>query len=166
MRFGLLPLRLRCLIAAKSVAAVAVMVWFWTRALPADLTMLALLTLFGAATGIWKVDAQVRAARITVTFTVSYFALLLLGPAGALLVALVGVLGGCLVHYDENGRVRLGRTPLYRLIYNLANVIVSIAATASVYQFLGGTYQRIDIYSDAVPIIASTRRRSCASWPR
>src|SRR5207253_7426165 len=86
------PARFRLLFYAKAAAALAAAGWLWSVAPPTRWPLLAFLTLCGLVAGACKVDACVKGARITMGFTVTFFALLLLGTAAALLVGQLGML--------------------------------------------------------------------------
>lgn len=72
-----------------------------------------------------------RSARVSVSFSIYMAALILFGPAVAALSAVVGAL---------NWPDLRERLPLYKLAFNGAQIVVSIAAASGVYHLLGGVY--------------------------
>src|SRR5688500_14278087 len=101
MRFKDLTLRMRVLIAAQAAAAVIAAYWLWTPIAPKDWGLLAFLSVCCALGGVCKVDVNVRLGRLTLGFTVAYFALLLLGVSAALVVGLIGTLSGLVFNLKE-----------------------------------------------------------------
>src|SRR5437764_1081934 len=89
------PARLRALIIGKTALAVVALVWLSVTAPPTRWSLLFLLLGVGLVAGICKVDANVRDVRITMSFTISFFAFLLLGTTEALMVNVLGILASC-----------------------------------------------------------------------
>jgi len=140
----------------QCLAAIAAGLRCWQMPEPASWTLLGWLMLSVAVAGIYKVDANVRSARITMAFTVTYLSFLLLGTSAAILVGLVGTISSFVVQV-EGGRRRWSprRLLTHQPLYNSANCLLSVAVMGLTYRALGGEFGELRVLEMAVPIIVS-----------
>jgi diguanylate cyclase (GGDEF)-like protein/putative nucleotidyltransferase with HDIG domain len=85
-----------------------------------------------------KVDLPVGVGSscISLSYAVDFTALLLLGPAPAALIAMASAWAQCTFRMKQ-------RNPAYKTIFSMACLVVTVAASASVYEALGGAYGRL-----------------------
>jgi diguanylate cyclase (GGDEF)-like protein/putative nucleotidyltransferase with HDIG domain len=85
-----------------------------------------------------KVDLPigVGSSCISLSYAVDFTALLLLGPAPAALIAVASAWTQCSFRMKQ-------RNPAYKTIFSMACLAVTVAATARVYEALGGTYGQL-----------------------
>jgi len=85
-----------------------------------------------------KVDLPigVGSSCISLSYAVDFTALLLLGPAPTVLIASASAWSQCTFRMKQ-------RNPAYKTIFSMACLAVTVAATARVYSFLGGTYGQL-----------------------
>ncbi len=156
MRFRDLPLRLQILILLKTAAAGLWWAWVWSTAPPANWGMLCLLAACCMVGSIFKVDAQVPGARITMGFIVTYFSFLLLGTSAAMAVSVAGTVAAFTFKMEDPARRFTPRRLLsYRTLYNCANGVIAIGLMGLVYEALGGRFGILHWQSVAVPVLAS-----------
>lgn len=150
-----LPLRLRALILVQGVVALALLAWQLGAFPPGRWELLGLLALCGAVGGAFKVEAPLPKGGITLGFTVTYLAFLLLGTSAALLVGLAGATSACCVRVERDPfRLRLRTLLDFRTLYNLSNCVISIGVLAGVFHALGGVPGLL--YPEmALPVLAS-----------
>ena len=82
-----------------------------------------------------KVDMPlgVGSSCISLSYAVDFTALLLLGPAPAMLIAISSAWSQC--------TFRMGaRNPAYKTLFSMATLVISVAAAGTMYTSLGGTY--------------------------
>src|SRR5580704_12881296 len=75
-------------------------------------------------------------ATLSVAFVIDFASLLLFGPPLAILISASGVLMQSTVKVAH-------RNPLYRTLFNVATLIVTVQAAGFVYNSLGGTAGRV-----------------------
>ena len=82
-----------------------------------------------------KVDMPLGAGSscISLSYAVDFTALLLLGPAPAMLIAVTSGWSQCTFRMSE-------RNPAYKTLFSMATLAVSVAAAGATYTSLGGTY--------------------------
>jgi diguanylate cyclase (GGDEF)-like protein/putative nucleotidyltransferase with HDIG domain len=73
---------------------------------------------------------------ISLSFAVDFTALLLLGPAPAMLIAVTSGWSQCTFRMGE-------RNPAYKTLFSMATLAVSVAAAAAMYTAVGGTYGQL-----------------------
>jgi diguanylate cyclase (GGDEF)-like protein/putative nucleotidyltransferase with HDIG domain len=85
-----------------------------------------------------KVDLPVGVGSscISLSYAVDFTALLLLGPAPTVLIAIASGWTQCTFRMKQ-------RNPAYKTIFSMACLAVTVASTASVYSALGGTYGQL-----------------------
>jgi diguanylate cyclase (GGDEF)-like protein/putative nucleotidyltransferase with HDIG domain len=70
---------------------------------------------------------------ISLSYVVDFTALLLLGPAPTMLIAISSAWSQCTFRMSE-------RNPAYKTLFSMATLVVSVAAAGTTYTSLGGTY--------------------------
>ena len=82
-----------------------------------------------------KVDMPLGAGSscISLSYAVDFTALLLLGPAPTMLIAVSSAWSQCTFRMSE-------RNPAYKTLFSMATLVVSVAAAGATYTSLGGTY--------------------------
>ena len=82
-----------------------------------------------------KVDMPLGAGGscISLSYVVDFTALLLFGPGPAMLIAVTSGWSQCTMRMQE-------RNPVYKTLFSMATLAVSVAAAGATYTWLGGTY--------------------------
>jgi diguanylate cyclase (GGDEF)-like protein/putative nucleotidyltransferase with HDIG domain len=82
-----------------------------------------------------KVDLPIGVGTscISLSYAVDFTALLLLGPAPTMLIAVPSVLAQCTLRMNQ-------RNPAYKTLFSMATVVISVAAAGATYTWFGGTY--------------------------
>jgi diguanylate cyclase (GGDEF)-like protein/putative nucleotidyltransferase with HDIG domain len=82
-----------------------------------------------------KVDMPLGAGSscISLSYAVDFTALLLLGPAPTMLIAISSAWSQCTFRMSE-------RNPVYKTLFSMATLVVSVAAAGATYTSLGGSY--------------------------
>jgi diguanylate cyclase (GGDEF)-like protein/putative nucleotidyltransferase with HDIG domain len=82
-----------------------------------------------------KVDMPLGAGSscISLSYAVDFTALLLLGPAPTMLIAISSAWSQCTFRMSEPN-------PAYKTLFSMATLVVSVAAAGATYTFLGGSY--------------------------
>ncbi len=139
MRFEELPSRLRGWIIVQSLLAMATAYWLWSAAPVEDWRLLTFLTLTGVLAGACKVAPSHSNARVSLIFTITVFALLVLGPAAASLVGVAGVVGSLTLRHRNDRWCFLPLKALtHQSLFNLANVVIAVGGMGWAYRAFGG----------------------------
>jgi diguanylate cyclase (GGDEF)-like protein/putative nucleotidyltransferase with HDIG domain len=82
-----------------------------------------------------KVDLPIGVGTscISLSYAVDFTALLLLGPAPTMLIAVPSVLAQCTLRMNQPN-------PAYKTLFSMATVVISVAAAGATYTWFGGTY--------------------------
>jgi hypothetical protein len=141
------PLALRLLVAAVFLAGVAAMVTLPESGGEPDRSTLFLLIAVSALAGMWPVRVGPLRVQLTATHPVVMCALVVAGPSAAVLTAMTGLASTVLRRH----RTHLSR----RLPFNIGAVAVSVAASAWVFEALGGGAAR-GLESTLWPLLGAT----------
>jgi len=97
--------------------------------------LFAALLVLSVITSALKVDMPlgVGSSCISLSYVVDFTALLLLGPAPTMLIAISSAWSQCTFRMNE-------RNPAYKTLFSMAALVVSVAAAGTSYTSLGGTY--------------------------
>src|SRR5262245_41695757 len=92
------------------------------------------LLLLSSITSVFKVNLPLarRSSTMSVSYAVDFASLLLLGPNETMVVAAVSAFSQCTFRIKE-------RNPLYRTLFSMACLIVTVQAAGAVYLWLGGS---------------------------
>src|SRR5690242_5803984 len=136
------------------------------------------LLLLSSITSVFKVNLPLarRSSTMSVSYAVDFASLLLLGPNETMVVATVSAFSQCTFRIKE-------RNPLYRTLFSMACLIVTVQAAGGVYLWLGGvpgvlyldslgkplvgaatTYFLINTATIATAIALSTRQSVVKVW--
>ena len=110
-----------------------------------------LLLVTACLTAAWKVNLPIPLASgstLSVSCAAKVMALLLLGPAHAVVIAVAGALAQCTYRVKQ-------RYPLYRTVFSMTAEAVTMAATGLVYVTLGGSTGPFDILQLARPLVGA-----------
>jgi diguanylate cyclase (GGDEF)-like protein/putative nucleotidyltransferase with HDIG domain len=100
--------------------------------------LFATLLVLSVLTSALKVDMPMGAGTscISLSFVVDFAALLLFGPGPTMLIAVTSGWSQCTLRMQE-------RNPIYKTLFSMATLAVSVAAAGATYTWLGGTYGRL-----------------------
>ncbi|PYR18984.1 MAG: hypothetical protein DMF98_25115 [Acidobacteria bacterium] len=117
------------------------------------LLFMALLVLSSASAAL-KVHLPLTASKSTmsVSYAVDFASLLLLGPHETMLVAAGSALSQC----TQN---RKDPNPLYRTLFSIASLVITIQTAGLVFAALGGTRMDMSLAAIARPLIGRSRCR-------
>lgn len=128
----------------------------WSLPARDDFLTVAVLFVCAVVAGACKVEANVRGARITMCFAVTYFTFLLLGTSAAILVSAGGTLASMVFRVQEGRRsLQIHHMLSHRALYNCASCVLATAVMSLVYVHLGGTFGSMGVETRALPILAS-----------
>ena len=132
--FGL-PRIAQLYVAAVGVAGACALAARFPYTSPDSTLFVVLLVVASCLTSAWKVNLPIpvtNGSTLSVSHATDLTALLLLGPAPAMIVALAGVWSQCTFKVKE-------RYPLHRTAFSMAAIAITMWATGWVYTSLGGT---------------------------
>jgi diguanylate cyclase (GGDEF)-like protein len=144
-----LPLEARvyvCLVIG--LAAVVLGAFFPLHVLSNPLMVLGLMAM-SAGTSLFKVKLPLggSAATVSMSYAVDFASLLLLGPNETMLVAAVGTWTQCTFRTKERAA--------YRVLFNIASVVVTVQAAGVIYIALGGVPGHFEPWSGATPLVGA-----------
>jgi len=128
-----LPLPARIFVCAViTVGAILLAVFFPFRTFYSPGLFLTLLTL-SSLTSVFKVTLPLArsGSTMSVSYTVDFASLLLLGPHETMLVAAASAWSQCTFRIKE-------RNPLYRTLFSMGCLVVTVQAAGAIYGYLGG----------------------------
>jgi diguanylate cyclase (GGDEF)-like protein/putative nucleotidyltransferase with HDIG domain len=127
-----LPIAARLYVAAVLAAGAVVLVTFAPRSLP-NLGLLAVLLVFSSIASAFKVELPLATSGSTmsVSYAVDFASLLLLGANPTMFVAATSAWSQCTFKVEK-------RAPLYRTLFSMASLVLTVKATGLVYAWLGG----------------------------
>jgi diguanylate cyclase (GGDEF)-like protein/putative nucleotidyltransferase with HDIG domain len=127
-----LPLPARLYVATVLAAGAIVLALYAPRSIDQPGLFLALLVISSAASA-FKVSLPLATSGSTmsVSYAVDFASLLLLGADGTMLVAATSAWSQCTFRVDK-------RAPLYRTLFSMASLVLTVKATGVVYAWLGG----------------------------
>ena len=145
-----LPLAARLFVIAVIGLASAVLIARVPSAAPPSLAMFALLALASSlASGLkLRLPLGSSASNLSVSYTIDFAALLLLGPDPTMFVAGLSAL--------TQSTIRIARrNPLYRVLFNVAALILTVQMTGWAFHALGGQRAIFDLEVLAKPLVAA-----------
>src|SRR5262245_20350351 len=128
-----LPLTARFFVGAVLTAGALVLVIFGPHSIANPWLFTALLALSSLASA-FKVSLPLASSGSTmsVSYAVDFAALLLLGPDQTMLVAAASAWSQCTLRTES-------RTPVYRTLFSMASLVLTVKAAGLAYGWLGGT---------------------------
>ena len=128
-----LPPRARWYIVSVIVLAGMVFVVFLPRAHFAPVLQLLVFVLLSSLTAAFKVHFPIAGgSNMSVSYVVDIAALILRGPHATMIV-------GALSGWSQSTLNARGRNPIYRTLFNMACLVLTVQAAGQVFQWLGGT---------------------------
>jgi diguanylate cyclase (GGDEF)-like protein/putative nucleotidyltransferase with HDIG domain len=173
-----LPVAARVYVCTIIGVGAVLLVKFLPGANTSKLPLFFLLLLLSSITSVFKVNLPLarRSSTMSVSYAVDFASLLLLGPNETMVVATVSAFSQCTFRIKE-------RNPLYRTLFSMACLIVTVQAAGGVYLWLGGvpgvlyldslgkplvgaatTYFLINTATIATAIALSTRQSVVKVW--
>src|SRR5258705_6756816 len=137
-----LPLPARLFVCAViAVGAVLLGYFFPSKTFASPALFLILLTL-SSFTSVFKVTLPLArsGSTMSVSYAVDFAALLLLGPNETMLVAAASAWSQCTFRIKE-------RNPLYRTLFSMACLVVTVQAAAAIYESHGGGPGRFGLFT-------------------
>jgi diguanylate cyclase (GGDEF)-like protein/putative nucleotidyltransferase with HDIG domain len=109
-----------------------------------------LLLLLSSITSVFKVNLPLarRSSTMSVSYAVDFAALLLLGADETMIVAAASAFSQCTFRIKE-------RNPLYRTLFSMACLVVTVQAAGAVYVWLGGVPGVMDVSTLAKPLVGA-----------
>jgi signal transduction histidine kinase/ActR/RegA family two-component response regulator len=145
-----LPLLSKLYVAAIVLLGAGVLVAYFPRSLPQP-ALFAVLIAFACLTSTWKVTLSALVANgstLSVSYAAHLMSLLLLGPAPAVVVAVIGVLTQCKYKAKQP-------YPLHRTVFSMAAAAITMAATGEVYVWLAGSQFPLEPSQLPKPVIGA-----------
>jgi len=130
--------------------------------LPNDLPqplLFAVLLGIACITSTWKVTLPIAlssGSTLSVSYAADLMALLLLGPRQAMVIAVAGVVTQCTVNLKQP-------YPIYRTVFSAAGEAITIAVTAAVYGWLGGSAGSLAFFEMAKPLVGAITAYFCVN---
>jgi diguanylate cyclase (GGDEF)-like protein/putative nucleotidyltransferase with HDIG domain len=115
---------------------------------PASFHMLLIALAVAGAAAPFRVHVPVF-GNVSIAFTFIFAILILLGTSAAALSAAVAAVSASVIR-------RRGRSPLYRIAFNAANLILATVATGLVFRLLGGEVGSFEPATEWLPALIST----------
>jgi PAS domain S-box-containing protein len=149
LRFAALPLVARFYIVCVVTAGIISAVTF----LPTQINrpiLFGVLLAAGYLTSTWKVNLPMplaSGATLSVAYAADLMSFLVLGPQQAMLVAMTGAWAQCARHTKQ-------KYPLYRTIFSVAAVVLTMRAVALTYAWLDGAAAPTSLTDMARPLVA------------
>lgn len=152
-----LPTAVRWLIVGQAVLASVLVGLLGTVPTASSLPTLGLIVGLGFVSAALKIELFARWGRITMAFAITFYALLALGPTAAFAVNAAAALGGLALNRREGGRrFSLVGVPPHRILFNVGNYLLCVAAAELVFERLGGRGAGLDFGRLALPVLASS----------
>ena len=107
---------------------------------------LLILSLLGSALKV-SLPLPKTAATMSVLYVADFVALLLLGPEQTMLIAGAGAWAQCTFNQRKMSR------GLYRTVFSISTLVVTVAATSAAYSYLGGHTGDLDVRNLVRPIV-------------
>ena len=120
------------------------------RAFPEPILFVVLLV-FACLTSAWKVNLPIATpsgSTLSVSYAANLTSLLLLGPGHAMVIAVAGVWTQCTYKTRQ-------AYPLYRTVFSMAAIVVTMIATWATYWWLGGSTVPHQSFELAKPLVGA-----------
>ena len=145
-----LPLGARVYVCGIIGIGGALLVWFFPAHFSGNPYLFIALLLLSSITSVFKVNLPLtgRSSTMSVSYAVDFASLLLLGPNETMIVAAASAFSQCTFRIKE-------RNPVYRTLFSMACLVVTVQAAGKVYSWLGGEPGVIDSIAVAKPLIGA-----------
>jgi putative nucleotidyltransferase with HDIG domain len=109
-----------------------------------------ILLLLSSITSVFKVNLPLArsGSTMSVSYAVDFASLLLLGPNETMIVAAASAWSQCTFRIQE-------RNPLYRTLFSMACLIVTVQAAGAVYLYFGAVPGKFDFWHIAKPLVGA-----------
>src|SRR5918999_4213333 len=137
-----LPLFARLYVGTVIALGAGLLVYFFPVETLAHPWLFLLLLALSSITSVFKVNLPLArsGSTMSVSYAVDFASLLLLGPHETMLVAAASAYSQCTFRIKE-------RNPLYRTLFSMACLVITVQAAGAAYILLGGTPGDITIES-------------------
>jgi diguanylate cyclase (GGDEF)-like protein/putative nucleotidyltransferase with HDIG domain len=173
-----LPLAARLYVCAVIGLGAVLLIWFFPAPPSVHYGPFLLLLALSSLTSVFKVNLPLarRSSTMSVSYAVDFASLLLLGPNETMIVATASAYSQCTFRIKE-------RNPIYRTLFSMACLVVTVQGAGTVYLWLGGvpgdmklaalpkplvgaatTYFLINTMTVATAIALSTRQSILRVW--
>src|SRR5215471_5205000 len=149
LRFAALPVAARVYVGTVLLAGAVTAVTFFPTSIHRPI-LFGLLLLAGFVTSTWKVNLPLplsNGSTLSVSYAADLMSMLLLGPQQAMLVAMTGVWAQC-------ARAPKRHYPIYRTLFSIAVIALTIRAIAMTYAVLNGAPGPESLPGLATPLLA------------
>ena len=147
-----LPVAARVFVGTVIGMGGLLLIWFMpvTALTSSSAAMLVALLLLSCLTSVFKVTLPLArsGSTMSVSYAVDFATLLLLGPHETMLVAAVSAWSQCTFRIKE-------RNPLYRTLFSMACLVITVQAAGHLYVWLGGVPGVFDPWNIARPLVGA-----------
>ncbi len=145
-----LPPAARVFVSAVILAGTALLVGLFPAGSISSWPLFLLLMTLSSLTSIFKVTLPLArsGSTMSVSYAVDFASLLLLGPNETMVVAAVSAWSQCTFRIKEDN-------PLYRTLYSMACLVVTVQAAGAVYMWLGGIPGQFDPSALPKPLVGA-----------
>jgi diguanylate cyclase (GGDEF)-like protein/putative nucleotidyltransferase with HDIG domain len=147
-----LPISARLYISAVIIIGAALVAWLGPRATFDSPFLFALLLITSAVTSAFKVSLPLArsGSTMSVSYAVDFASLLLLGPNETMFVASISAWSQCVFRMKT-------RNPVYRTLFSMACLAVTVQASGLAYTWLGGVPGQLshDVAAVARPLVGA-----------
>ena len=145
-----LPLPARLFVCGVIALGACVLVAQFPARTFSHLGVFLLLLVLSSVTSVFKVTLPLArsGSTMSVSYAVDFASLLLLGPNETMIVAAVSAWSQCTFRIKE-------RNPIYRTLFSMACLVVTVQAAGRVYIWLGGVPGQFDPWTLAKPLVGA-----------
>src|SRR3954449_11401238 len=145
-----LPLTARLFVGAVIGVGAALLVAFFPTHFTGRVELFLLLLLLSSITSVFKVNLPLarRSSTMSVSYAVDFASLLLLGAHETMIVAAASAFSQCTFRIKE-------RNPIYRTLFSMACLVITVQAAGAVYVWLGGVPGVMDVSTLAKPLVGA-----------
>jgi signal transduction histidine kinase/ActR/RegA family two-component response regulator len=148
LRFGALPMAAQVYVGSVLLAGGITAITFFPTSIHRPV-LFGLLLVAGYVTSTWKVNLPLplsNGSTLSVSYAADLMSMLLLGPQQAMIVAITGVWAQCV-------RAPKQHYPIYRTLFSIAAVVLTIRAIALTYVWLNGAPGPASLSGLAAPLL-------------
>ncbi len=145
-----LPIAARLFVCAVIGVGAVLLFAFFPTSFTGRPELFFLLLLLSSITSVFKVNLPLarRSSTMSVSYAVDFAALLLLGAHETMIVAAASAFSQCTFRIKE-------RNPIYRTLFSMACLVVTVQAAGAVYVWLGGVPGIMDVSTLAKPLVGA-----------